>query len=303
MEKIVSQQENKDGKCKYVRSKLQQRGRQGEVVAGRYHELKDKLYAIIFEADTPAGKAFDIVLILTILGNSIVTISESVGALRASYGMLLAVLVWFFVVIFTIEYLLRILVVDDKKGYLLSFYGIIDLLAILPVYLGLIFPQIRFLTVIRIFRLLRLFSILKMSRYIDESSHLIRALKASRPKITVFLFTILFIVVIVGSLMYIIEGPENGFDNIPESMYWAIVTVSTVGYGDISPQTPIGKMLSSVLMIIAYGILAVPTGIVTYELAQTPFRPVKVKTCQKCHSDFSSEDDRYCSKCGTLLQA
>jgi len=271
-------------------------------MAGSYDKLRDKLYTIIFEADTPAGKAFDIGLIFAILGNSIVIISESVETIRVSYGMLLMVLVWFFVVIFTIEYVLRIMVVDDRKGYLLSFYGIIDLLAILPVYLGFFFPQIRFLTVIRIFRLLRLFSILKMSRYIDESSHLIRALKASRPKITVFLFTILFIVVIVGSLMYIIEGPENGFENIPESMYWAIVTVSTVGYGDISPQTPIGKILSSFLMIIAYGILAVPTGIVTYELAQTPPLVARVKTCRQCSSEFSSADDRFCSRCGTLLE-
>ncbi len=267
-----------------------------------YSNIRDKLYIIIFEADTPAGKAFDIILIITILANSILVITESVDAFRTSYGMLITVLGWVFVVIFTIEYLLRILVVNRKSTYLLSFYGIIDLLAILPVYLSIFFPPIRFLTVIRIFRLLRLFSILKMARYIDESSQLLLALRASRPKITIFLFTVLFIVVIVGSMMYIIEGPENGFDNIPESMYWAVVTVSTVGYGDISPQTPIGKLLSSVLMIIAYGILAVPTGIISYELARTSKNEVKRKVCRNCYFETYSEDDRFCSKCGTCLE-
>jgi voltage-gated potassium channel len=266
-----------------------------------YNNIKDKLYIIIFEADTPAGKAFDIILILTILANSILVITESVDTIRNSYGMWITVLGWFFVVVFTVEYLLRIWIVKRKSTYLLSFYGIIDLLAILPVYLSIIFPLIRFLAVIRILRLLRLFSILKMGRYIAESSQLIQALRASRPKITVFLFTILFIVVIVGSMMYIIEGPENGFDNIPESMYWAVVTVSTVGYGDISPQTPVGKLLSSLLMIIAYGILAVPTGIISYELAQTSKIEVRRKVCQNCSIESYSEDDRFCSKCGASL--
>ncbi len=148
-----------------------------------------------------------------------------------------------------------------------------------------------------------MFSILKMGRYIDESSQLLRALRASRPKITVFLFTMLFIIVIVGSMMYIIEGPKNGFDNIPESMYWAIITVSTVGYGDISPQTPVGKLLSSLLMIIAYGILAVPTGIISHELANTPKSVVKTKMCRNCNSESYSEDDQFCSKCGTSFES
>lgn len=265
------------------------------------NKVKEQVFTIIFGTDTPAGKAFDIILIITILGNSILIIAESVDSIRHYYGALIIVLAWIFGVIFTIEYLLRLFVVKSKRAYVFSFFGIIDLLAILPLYLGIFFPQIRFLAVIRIFRLLRLFSILKMGRYIDESSQLTRALKASRPKITVFLVTILFIVVIVGSMMYVIEGPENGFVNIPESMYWAIVTVSTVGFGDITPQTPLGKLLSSLLMIVAYGIIAVPTGIITYELAQSPNKQGITRTCRNCSAESYSEDDRFCAKCGDPL--
>ncbi|MPW24674.1 ion transporter [Alkalibaculum sp. M08DMB] len=265
-----------------------------------YKRIKDIIRNIIFGTETPAGKAFDIVLILIIVANSIVIIAESVDIIRFSYGTLLTILGWFFVIIFTIEYILRLLVVKKRFTYLFSFFGIIDLLAIIPTYLAFVLPQMRFLVVIRVFRLLRLFSILKMGRYIDESSQLLRALKASKAKISVFLFTILFIVIIVGSMMYIIEGPENGFDNIPESMYWAIVTISTVGYGDISPQTPLGKILSSLLMIIAYGIIAVPTGIITSELAHTSKNPLPTKFCNKCNSKYSG-DNHFCSKCGASL--
>jgi voltage-gated potassium channel len=261
--------------------------------------LQEKLYIIIFEADTPAGKAFDILLIISILANTVVIMAESVASIRSNHPVLLNVLVWLFVAIFSVEYLLRVWVSRNRKEYIFSFFGIVDLSAILPVYLSVLFPQALFLTVVRVFRLLRLFSILKMSRYIEESGNLLRALKASRPKIIVFLFTILFIVVMVGSLMYIIEGPENGFTNIPESMYWAVVTVSTVGYGDISPQTTPGKILSSILMIIAYGIIAVPTGIVTYELAQTQLLDRVTKVCPKCSKEATASEDSYCSNCGT----
>ncbi|WP_408633648.1 ion transporter [Natronincola ferrireducens] len=266
-------------------------------------KIKDKLYKIIFGTDTPAGKAFDVMLIITILSNSMIIIAESVEVIRNTYGMWLVVLGWFFVIIFTIEYILRLFVVKRKGAYLLSFFGIIDLLAILPAFLGFFMPQIRFLVIVRSLRLLRLFSILKMGRYMEESSHLLRALKASRPKITVFLFTILFIIVVVGSMMYVIEGPQNGFDSIPISMYWAIVTISTVGYGDISPQTPIGKLISSLLMIIGYGILAVPTGIISHELAHTSKNQGKKKNCPNCYSKFYTKEERFCSKCGTLLDS
>ena len=264
-------------------------------------KTKDKLHEIIFGTDTPAGKTFDVMLIITILSNSMLIIAESVDVIRNAYGMWIAILGWFFVVIFTIEYILRIFVVRRKRSYILSFFGIIDMLTILPAFLGFLFPQVRFLTVIRSLRLLRLFSILKMGRYMDESGHLLRALKASRHKITVFLFSILFIIVIVGSMMYVIEGPEHGFDNIPESMYWAVVTVSTVGYGDISPQTSIGKLVSSFLMIIGYGIIAVPTGIISHELAHTSRKREMGKPCPSCQAGAYAEDDRFCSKCGASL--
>ncbi|KJF27327.1 ion transporter [Clostridium aceticum] len=267
-----------------------------------HKKIKGKLHEIIFGTDTLAGKAFDVMLIITILSNSILIIAESVDIIRSIYGMWIAVLGWFFVIIFTVEYILRILVVSKKSAYIFSFFGMIDLLAILPVFLGFGLPQIRFWAIIRSLRLLRLFSILKMGRYMDESGHLLRALKASRPKITVFLFTILFIIVIVGSMMYVIEGPQHGFNSIPESMYWAIVTVSTVGYGDISPQTPIGKLVSSLLMIIGYGIIAVPTGIISHELAHTSKDHEKGKTCPNCHAGDYVEDDQFCSKCGTALR-
>ncbi|MDQ2084930.1 ion transporter [Herbivorax sp. ANBcel31] len=262
------------------------------------NNFKNKLYNIIFETDTFAGKAFDIILIVTILCNSILIVAESIDVVKSSYGVFTNFLGWFFLIVFSVEYFLRIFVSKRKRDYIFSFFGIIDILAILPVYLGLFFPQAKFLVVIRIFRLLRLFSIFKMARYIHESSHLIRALKASKPKILVFLFTIIFIIVMVGAMMYTIEGPKNGFDNIPESMYWAIVTVSTVGYGDISPQTPVGKLLSSLLMITAYGIIAVPTGIISHELALTSKNVAEIKTCSKCSSNAHSNDDKYCPKCG-----
>ncbi|MCC5910801.1 MAG: ion transporter [Clostridiaceae bacterium] len=267
------------------------------------NKMKDKLYRIIFETDTPTGKIFDIMLVIIILCNSILIIAESVDSIRQTYETLIMVLGWFFLIVFTIEYILRIFIVKRKAAYILSFFGIVDLMAILPVFFGFIFPGMRFLVVIRIFRLLRLFSILKMGRYVEESSHLLRALKASRAKIIVFLATIVFIIIIVGSLMYIIEGPAHGFVSIPTSMYWAVVTISTVGYGDISPQTSLGKLVSSLLMIIGYGIIAVPTGIISHELAHASKTKVETKTCRNCSSKFSDTEDRFCSKCGTLLES
>lgn len=265
---------------------------------GYQDNIKEKIYDVIFESETPVGKAFDILLILTIIFNSALMIFESVESVRESYGFLITSLGWFFIFIFTIEYLLRVYVAHGRMSYIFSFFGIIDLLAILPAFFVTFLPQARLLVIFRIFRLLRLFSILKMGRYIEESSQLMRALKASRPKITVFLFTILFIIVIVGSMMYVIEGPENGFVSIPESMYWAIVTVSTVGYGDISPQTSIGKFVSGVLMIIGYSIIAVPTGIISNELAHTTKKLVGGKQCRQCNWQASSLDDKFCPKCG-----
>jgi voltage-gated potassium channel len=264
-------------------------------------KTKNRFYDIVFKSETKAGKAFDIMLILVIITNSLLVMAESVEGIRTSYGLWIKIFEWIFVSVFTLEYLFRIYLVPKKLTYLVSFFGIIDLMAILPVIFALVFPSIGFLVVIRIFRLLRIFSILKMGRYMDESSRLMSALKASKPKITVFLFTILFIVMMVGAMMYIIEGPENGFINIPESMYWAIVTVSTVGYGDISPQTPLGKLVSSLLMILAYGIIAVPTGIISQEIIQTSKSKIKRPKCAHCQAMVHEKEDQFCAKCGRAL--
>lgn len=272
-------------------------------MVSNYDRIKESLHEIIFESNTPAGKAFDVTLIIMILSNSILIIAESVDYIRNTYSLLISTLGWIFIVVFTLEFILRVWIAKKKKSYIFSFFGIIDLLAILPAFIGFFLPQVRFFTVIRSFRLLRLFSILKMGRYVNESGQLMRALKASKPKITVFLFTILFIIIMVGSMMYVIEGPQHGFDSIPESMYWAIVTVSTVGYGDISPQTPIGKLIASLLMIIAYGIIAVPTGIISQELVRTASTVTNenVKSCPECGKVAYTENDRFCAGCGSLL--
>ncbi|WP_246208561.1 ion transporter [Anaerotalea alkaliphila] len=256
---------------------------------------------IINESDTLPGRIFDILMMGTILCNSLLIMADSVEAFHRAYASAIDVLQWVFVLVFTAEYLLRILVVRNRLRYMTSFFGIIDFLAIVPAYLSLFLPGVRLLSIIRTFRLLRLFSIFKLGRYVDESGNLLKALRASRPKITVFLFTILFIIIFVGAMMCIVEGPDRGFANIPESMYWAIVTVSTVGYGDISPQTPLGKVIASLLMIVGYGIIAVPTGIITSELAQVGRNPSAPGTCPHCGSRHQRRDALYCWHCGERL--
>lgn len=228
-------------------------------------------------------------------------IIESIENIRQIYSNWFISFGWMFLGVFAAEYLIRLWVVPKKLAYVFSFFGIIDFLSITPIFLGLFFPQIGFFVIVRIFRLLRLFSILKMTRFIEESTYLIKALKASRPKITVFLFSIIFIVIIVGAMMYIIEGPENGFNSIPESMYWSIVTISTVGYGDISPQTVLGKFFASLLMLTTYGVIAVPTGIVSHELAKVSKSQKIIKKCENCYSEYYRNDDRFCSKCSNEL--
>jgi len=264
--------------------------------------LKQKLYKIIFEADSPKGKAFDVVLIIFIIFSCLVVLLDSIESINVAYNSLFSTLEWIFVIAFTIEYLLRIYCVDNKIAYMKSFFGVIDLLSILPGFVIFLFPSAKFLLVIRVLRLLRLFRIFKMARYVRESNVLMKALAASRPKITVFIFTMLSIVTVVGALMYLVEGPENGYDNIPQSMYWAITTVTTVGYGDISPGTPTGKFIASVLMFLAYGVLAVPTGIITYELAQVGKPPALIKKCPSCNADGHNPDSDFCHKCGERLE-
>jgi voltage-gated potassium channel len=265
---------------------------------------KQQLDRIISGTDTVLGRLFDILLIFSILVSSLLLILDSVSSIKQTYGQLIFWSQNFFLILFTIEYILRVIIAPKKTAYIFSFYGIIDFLATAPVLISLFIPFGRYFAIIRILRLLRLFSVFKMGRYIYESHKLIQALKASRAKIMVFLATIVFIVVIVGALMHLIEGPQNGFINIPESMYWAVVTISTVGYGDISPQTPIGKLIASFLMLVGYAIIAVPTGIITSHIAiQTKDDNTTVSriTCPTCQSENHYKDAAYCHQCGYKL--
>lgn len=262
---------------------------------------RHKLHEIIFEADTPAGKAFDLVLIASIVLSVIAVMLESVQSIRDSYGEILYAVEWFFTVLFTLEYMLRLLSVNRPLRYATSFFGIVDFLAIIPTYLSLVLPGSQYLLVIRILRLLRIFRILKLAEYLVEADILRRALRASRRKITVFLLTVLSLVVIIGAIMYVIEGPENGFTSIPISIYWAIVTLTTVGYGDVSPRTPLGQALASLVMLLGYGIIAVPTGIVTVELSRAGRAQVSTQACPACGATGHDDDAVYCKYCGEKL--
>jgi voltage-gated potassium channel len=269
------------------------------------HTWRTWLYEVIFEADTATGKAFDVVLLWSILLSVAAVLLESVEAIRTGYGPLLYAVEWGFTIVFTIEYTVRILCVRKPLLYVRSFYGIVDLLSILPTYLSLFVGGSHALIVIRALRLLRVFRVFKLARYVGEASVLMEALRASRAKITVFLLTVLSIVLIVGSLMYLIEGshPGSGFTSIPTSIYWTIVTMTTVGYGDITPQTIPGKTLASVVMIIGYGIIAVPTGIVTAEIsAASRQRRITTHVCPDCHRAGHEPDANHCKFCGSSLQ-
>ncbi len=260
-----------------------------------------KLHEIIFEADTPGGKLFDILLILSIVISVILVMLDSVSSIRHSFGKQLFIGEWFFTILFTVEYLLRLYSVGRPLSYATSFFGLVDLLAILPSYLSIFFPGTHYLLVIRILRVLRIFRVLKLVQYLGEIHILSRALLASRRKITVFLFAVLSLVVVFGSLMYLIEKPEHGFTSIPRSIYWAIVTLTTVGYGDISPQTALGQAISAVIMIIGYGIIAVPTGIVTAELTKAYKKGVSTQACPECSAEGHDVDAKYCKFCGAGL--
>jgi len=259
------------------------------------------LYEIIFEADTPAGKFFDVLLIWAILISVTVVFLESINVLKAGYGKWFSILEWVFTILFTIEYVLRILCVRKPFRYIFSFYGVVDFLAIVPTYLSLLVTGSQYLLVIRILRLLRVFRVFKLTHLVKQSDVLVKALKASRAKIAVFLFAVVTLVVIIGTLMYVIEGPENGFTSIPVSMYWTIVTLTTVGYGDISPQSPVGQLLASMVMIMGYGIIAVPTGIVSVELASATRKPVTTQVCPNCLSEGHDNDAVHCKFCGAKL--
>lgn len=260
-----------------------------------------KLHEIIFEADTPAGKLFDIILIFTIALSVIAVMLDSVKKININYGNILYIAEWIFTILFTIEYFLRIVSVRKPFRYIISFYGVVDLLAILPTYLSVIVPGIHFLLVIRLLRVLRIFRVLKLVQYISEAKMLRQALRASSRKITVFVFTVLTLVTIMGSMMYVIEGEANGFTSIPRSVYWAIVTLTTVGYGDILPTTGFGQMLAAVIMICGYGIIAVPTGIVTVEMNRLAVKRISTQACPECSAEGHDYDAKYCKICGAKL--
>jgi voltage-gated potassium channel len=264
------------------------------------NRIKEKIYEIIFEADTPEGKAFDVVLLIVILLSVLLVMLESVPSIRESYGTELRLMEWVITAVFTIEYLLRILIVVKPIRYIFSFYGIIDFLSIVPTYLSILILGSQSLAVIRILRLLRVFRILKLTRYTYAGRTLMRALWSSRQKISVFIFFVLILVVIFGTIMYLIEGESHGFISIPQSIYWAIVTLTTVGYGDISPQTPLGQFLASFIMILGYAIIAIPTGIVTAEMIKT-VTSQNTQVCPNCLHDKHEDDAIYCKKCGTPL--
>ncbi|PCE32905.1 ion transporter [Burkholderia ubonensis] len=262
-----------------------------------------KLYIVVCEADTRAGRIFDLALTITILVSVACVMLESVVSIQQRYGTLLTALDWLFTILFTIEYGVRLLCARHPLRYVKSFFGVIDLLSILPLYLGLFIPESRVLADIRILRLLRVFRILNLSRHLGEAAQLQKALLASRRKITVFLVTVLLLVVVLGTLMFVIEGPEHGFTSIPTSIYWAIVTLTTVGFGDITPQTPLGRALASFVMITGYGIIAVPTGIVSAEIARsTPPGPAGNRSaprqCPHCFTGDHDRDARFCKHCG-----
>ena len=263
--------------------------------------LRRRIHEIIFQHDSPAERAFDLVLIVAIVLSVIVVMLDSVAAVRARYGHALAVAEWVFTALFTVEYLLRLWSSERPGAYARSFYGIVDLASVAPAYLAVLFPEGRFLVALRVLRVVRVFRILKLAQYVQEASVLTQALRASRHKITVFIATVLTVVVAVGSLMYMIEGPEHGFTSIPESVYWAIVTMTTVGYGDIAPATAAGKFIASALMIVGYGVIAVPTGIVTLELDRAARGGGPARACPGCGSARHEADASYCKYCGTEL--
>lgn len=263
--------------------------------------VKSTLYNVIFGTDSKAGKNFDILLIAMILLSVIAVILDSIESLQHDFGNILTAIEWFFTIIFTLEYLLRLYCSPNPKAYAGSFYGIVDLLAVLPTYIAIFIPSANLLLVIRLLRVLRIFRILKLIQYISEANLLIRTLLAARRKIFLFFFSIAVLVTIYGALMYIIEGPAYGFTSIPRSIYWAIVTVTTVGYGDITPQTNLGQAVAAIAMLTGYAIIAVPTGIISAEMIQELQKERRGVRCSNCEKVGHETDAEYCKYCGTQL--
>lgn len=262
---------------------------------------RGRLYEIIFEAETRGGKLFDVALFVAIMLSVAATILSSVDSIQQAYGQWLTGCNWLITILFTVEYGLRLYCAKKPTRYARSFFGVVDLLAVLPTYLSLFIPGTKFLDVIRILRMLRIFRVMKMVQYVNDGDLLLNALVASRRKIGIFLFAVLTLVVILGSLMYVIEGADHGFTSIPAGIYWAIVTLTTVGYGDISPQTGLGQALAAFIMIIGYSIIAVPTGIISVEIGKASARGSARKTCPACNAEDHDPDAAHCKHCGASL--
>jgi voltage-gated potassium channel len=273
------------------------------------NNLKSKLHTIIYEADTPMGKLFDVVLLILILVSVILVMLESVTSIDTHYHDLLYFGEWVITIFFTVEYILRIITVKKASNYIFSFYGIIDFLSTIPLYLSFILAGSNALLAVRALRLLRVFRILKITRYMGEANKLNKALRDSKPKILVFLFAVLILSIIAGTIMYLVEGEQSGFVSIPISVYWCIVTLTTVGFGDIAPVTPLGQFIAAIIMIMGYGIIAVPTGIVSAEYASKKthtvddpeYIHVNTQSCQNCNENNHNDNAEFCHKCGSTL--
>jgi len=262
---------------------------------------KHKLHEVIYEADTKAGKLFDVILLIAIIASIILVMLESVESIQKQYSEFLNYGEWIITLLFSIEYILRVISINKPTKYIFSFYGIIDLLSTIPKYLALHLTGTHSLLALRALRLLRVFRILKLGRYIGESDNFMKALKASKAKIAVFLFFVLILCVILGTIMYMIEGGENGFTSIPRSVYWAVVTLTTVGYGDIAPHTPFGQFIASIIMILGYGIIAIPTGIVSSEMVKSNNISTNTQSCNNCLEDSHQDNADFCHHCGSKL--
>ncbi len=264
------------------------------------HSFKERMYVVVFESDTKMGLLFDRVLIYAILLSVLVVVLDSVASISKQFHGELVTLEWMFTILFSIEYIARLYCAKYRWRYATSFYGVIDFLAVVPTYLALLFPELHALIDVRVLRLIRMFRIFKLTAYMSEYQHLAEALTASRRKILVFLSVVLMVVTVMGSIMYVVEGPSNGFTSIPIAVYWAITTMTTVGFGDITPHTDLGKLISSAMMLMGWGTLAVPTGIVTAEFAHRRNQEfVAKKTCDACYTDGHETTNQYCRHCGT----
>jgi voltage-gated potassium channel len=273
----------------------------------KYNERKwkDKLHEIIYEADTPAGKLFDVILLIVILLSVVLVMLESIGSIESKYANILDISEWVITILFSVEYIARIISVKSPKSYVFSFYGIIDFLSIIPKYISLFILGTNSLLALRALRLLRVFRILKLTRFIGESANFGKALKRSRAKIAVFITFVIVLCIILGTIMYLVENEhDSGFTSIPRSVYWAIVTLTTVGYGDIAPITSLGQFIASMIMILGYGIIAIPTGIVTSEMTKNEkdLIPNNTQNCTNCSEDYHQDNAKFCHKCGNNIE-